>query len=381
MNAEARVRYTRAMTAALSAPLDRITRRFIAEGYFPGALLRVEQHGAVLLESAWGDARTAETPRAPMTPETLFDAASLTKLFTATAVLRLVSTGALALDTRVGDLLELPPPLEAALHGIHITELLTHTSGIPWWYPFYTRRHEPFTGILQDVVPARPRRGEVVYSDLNFMILGLMIEQAMRKGLAAAMEELVLGPLGLRRTSFCPPLGAAAATESGNRIEKRMVSEMGLTFDGWRDDSRPIVGEPNDGNCFYYFKGAAGHAGIFASAGDLCRLGRLYLDGGRVDGKPWLAAGLAERATREQAPGRGLGFQLGQTFPPGACGHTGFTGTCLALFPDRGVAAAVLTNRLHVFEPRDITPYRMEVLHVLAAQTSVSHGGGGNAVS
>lgn len=84
-----------------------------------------------------------------------------------------------------------------------------------------------------------------------------------------------------------------------------------------------------------------------------------------MDGKPWLAPGLAERAAREQAPGRGLGFQVWAD-PPGAYGHTGFTGTCLAVLPPQGITAALLTNRLHVPEPRDIGPYREQVLQALA---------------
>ncbi len=345
-------------------PLDDLTRRFLEDGFFAGAVLRVEHRGRLLLERAWGDAVRTETERVPMTPATLFDAASLTKLFTTTAILRLVTRGAFLLDTHVSEYLGLRPPLQASMHGVDVTELLTHTSGLPWWYPFYTRRTDAFFDILADVVPAHPRRGEVVYSDLNFMILGRMIEQAMSTALPDAVEELVMRPLGLASSSYARPLGPVAATEWGNRIEQRMVADMGLSFDGWRDPSKPIVGEPNDGNCFYYFRGAAGHAGIFTSAADLCRLGRVYLEDGRVDGTPWLAPGLAERATREQVPGRGLGFQV-WTDPPGAYGHTGFTGTCLAVLPRRGVTAALLTNRLHGPEPPDIAPYREQVLRAL----------------
>jgi serine-type D-Ala-D-Ala carboxypeptidase len=347
-----------------------ITSRFMDDEYFPGAVLRVERQGQVLLETAWGHASAAGLERTAMTPSTIFDAASLTKLFTATAVLRLVSTGVLGLDTQVSEFLGLDPPLSSSMEGIDVTALLTHSSGIPWWFPFYTRRGEPFLDILADVIPARPPRGEVVYSDLNFMILGIMIERGMHAALPDAVEELVIRPLGLTHTSFARPRGRAAATEWGNRIERRMVAEMGLSFDGWRDESRPVIDEPNDGNCHYYFRGTAGHAGIFTDAPDLCRLGRLYLDGGRVDGEPWLAPGVAEDAMREHAAGRGLGFQLGEPYPRGACGHTGFTGTCLMLSPSNGVVAALLTNRLHTAEPRDIDPYRRQIL-----QAIVSAGG------
>jgi len=199
----------------------------------------------------------------------------------------------------------------------------------------------------------------------------------MRAALPDAMAELVFRPLGLARSSFSRPLGDAAATEFGNRIEQRMVAEMGLSFDGWRPTSVPIHGEPDDGNCFYYFHGAAGHAGIFTNAADLCRLGGLFLDRGRVGGAHWLAPGLAEQAVSEQAPGRGLGFQLGEGYPPGACGHTGFTGTCLMIVPTAGLTAALLTNRLHVSEPRDIGAYRGEIL----AAVNAAFGTGSGSVS
>ena len=229
----------------------------------------------------------------------------------------------------------------------------------------YTRSSDPFLGILADVLKEHPRRAEVIYSDLNFMILGLLLERAAGMELARAIDAQVFRPLGLRRTSFARPLGPAAATEQGNRIERHMVADLGLSFSGWRDESKPIVGEPNDGNCHYYFHGAAGHAGVFSDAADLCRLGRLSLDNGAAGG--WLAPRLAEEAVQDHGGGRGLGFQLGGPFPPGMCGHTGFTGTCLALSPLSGITAAVLTNRLHVAEPRDINPFRRELLEAVAS--------------
>lgn len=349
-----------------------ISRRSIDEGLFRGAILRVERAGRLLFEDAWGHALYTETKRVPLEASTFFDLASVSKLFTTTAVLRLVSMGKLALRDPVADLLRrlfagrgvdesLLSRLASCLDAADVAALLTHSSGIHPWYPFYTRKGESFECILTDVLEKHPARSEVIYSDLNFMILGRIIEGAMRLPLSAAMETLVLRPLGLDRTSYGKPLGPAAATEFGNRIERTMVAGLGLDFQGWRDESRPIRDEPNDGNCHYYFRGAAGHAGAFSDARDLCRLGRLYLEGGRVDGAAWLAPGLAEEAMRDHGGSRGLGFQLGENYPGGGCGHTGFTGSCLHVNEPSGLVIVILANRLHVPEPRDITPYRREL--------------------
>lgn len=352
---------------ALSGPavFGEITRRHMHEGFFRGAVLRVERRGRLLHEEAWGQALVTEEEQVPMLPSTLFDLASVSKIFTTTAVLRLATTGALRLDAGVTELLGLEPPLGSSLRGVDLRALLTHSSGILAWYPFYTRRSEPFLRILADVLSAHARRSEVIYSDLNFMLLGLVIERATGAELPQAVDRLVLRPLGLQRSRYGRAQGPAAATENGNRIEKRMVADLGLSFDGWRGEGRPVVGEPNDGNCFHFFRGASGHAGLFSDARDVCRLGRLYLEGGRIDGEPWLAPGIAEEAMREHAGGRCLGFHLGGVFPRGAFGHTGFTGTCLMLSPPTGIVAALLTNRLHVPEPRDISAYRRELLEAV----------------
>jgi CubicO group peptidase (beta-lactamase class C family) len=306
---------------------------------------------------------------------TLFDLASVTKLFTTTAILRLATQGALRLSDRVFALLapslasrglgrELAARLAACLGVIDVAALLSHASGIHWWYPFYTRRGEAFESILVDVLEAHPPTGQVVYSDLNFMLLGRVVEAVTKTPLPSAVASLVFGPLGLGRSSYARPLGPCAAGEWGNRIERRMVAEAGLGFEGWRDESVPIRGDCDDGNCYYYFGGAAGHAGVFSDARDLCRLGRLFLDAGRLGtgrGAAWLAPALVREALADQGGLRGLGFQLGPNYPGEGRGHTGFTGSYLHINPARGLVIAILANRLHVAQPRDLNPYRIEL--------------------
>jgi CubicO group peptidase (beta-lactamase class C family) len=138
----------------------------------------------------------------------------------------------------------------------------------------------------------------------------------------------------------------------------KMVAELGLRFSGWRPLDQPIIGEADDGNCHYFFGGTAGHAGLFATAQDLCRLGSLYA-GSSVLG--YLPDELLREAVTDYGNGRGLGFQFGSRYPDG-CGHTGFTGSFLYVNPDIKLSLSILTNRLHVPEPQNIDPFREAIV-------------------
>jgi len=350
---------------------DRIALRAIREGAFPGAVLRIEDRRGLLFERCWGDALHTDSTRIPLGASTLFDLASVSKLFTTTAALRLASVGKLALADSVPCLYRrlfqgqdvgesALALLDRLLDGVRVVDLLSHASGIHYWYPFYTESDKSFESILIEVLEAYPRRAEVIYSDINFMILGRLVAGIAGASLPTAMNDLVFVPIGLKRTSYGKPVGCAAATEFGNRIERAMVANIGRSFDYWRDESIPIWGEPDDGNCYYYFHGAAGHAGVFSDAKDLCRLGKLYLDGGLVEGQQYIDPNIAAEALRERKGGRGLGFQCGENYPHNGAGHSGFTGTYLHVNPQAGLVITLLTNRLHTARPIDITPLRRE---------------------
>lgn len=351
--------------------VDAIARRSIDEGWVPGLVIRAERGGEALLEGAWGHSLLAGDDRRRMGAGTIFDMASLTKIFTTTAVLRLIQEGRLALGDAVAELYPAPRPgaeagrLPELLAGLDLASLLRHSSGLHYWYPFYTRRGEDFDSILARVLSSHPRREGTVYSDLNFMILGRIVEAKTGLPLPKAIEGLVFSPLGLGRSSFGRPLGEAAAGGFGNRLERPMVENLGLSFDGWRDETRPILDEVDDGNCYYYFGGAAGHAGVFADARDLCRLASVYLERGRAEGVDYLAPELVDEALRDRGGGRGLGFQFGPLYPDGGLGHTGFAGTYLYLNARTGVSIAILANRLHVPAPRDIGPLRIELAEAI----------------
>lgn len=353
-----------------------LTVRHIAAGDFAGAVIRVELRGELLYEEAFGlaldivagPASADPVANRPMRTDTLFDLASVSKLFTTTAILKLASLGRLAPEQPVTDFLNPGSPARAHLEGVDIRALLTHSSGLHYWFPLYTRADLDFDSILTRICEKNPRKpGQVIYSDLNFMLLGRILERVTGQGLRDAVRDLVFVPLDLARTRYGPLPDApsnladagtvnAAATEWGNRTERGMVADLDLYFHGWRDERRPIIGQANDGNCHYFFGGAAGHAGIFSDARDLCALGRAWLD-----------PDLARDALRDHGGERGLGFQTGSLYPGEGWGHTGFTGTMLHVNPRRGLVFALLSNRLHVAEPRNINPWRLAVSEAILA--------------
>ena len=329
-----------------------------------------------------------------MTPASRFDLASLTKLFTTTAALRLATLGRLDLDATLSaleptrSLVWGRPLLADAFSHITIRSLMSHSSGLHYWYPFYAAkaRHpeggntgvsteaqaarpeaagSDFAPILEEILARFPLVPGTIYSDLNYILLGKLVEAAAASPLDQAFHELVGGPLSLEHTGYRPTSGPFVATEFGNRIEEGMVAELGLSFGGWRDRMRPNEGEPDDGNCHYYFGDVSGHAGIFSTVHDACALGNLYLGFG--PGSGFLDPALAMEAGRDHGGGRGLGFQLGELYPEGGFGHTGFTGTYLYLNRERGLSVAIFANRLHVEQPKNINEWRKELVGSILA--------------
>ncbi|HOV94616.1 MAG TPA: serine hydrolase domain-containing protein [Spirochaetales bacterium] len=411
----------RSAACNLENELAKISLRFAHDGYFTRSEVRVEQDGAILAESVID----SDSPTYALTPSHWqFDIASLTKLFTTTAILRLASQQKINLDSDIAHQNWAAPLIEAVrleqdsaqvhelLSRLTIASLLTHTSSLPAWYPFYAGRearihagletqmpkaqqidreaqskkdalHEAFGipgdffSIIDSAIKSENRvpLGQMLYSDINFMLLGVIAGVVLQShALGEAMEHLVLAPLALGDTTFEPDFGRVVPTEFGNRIEMEMVRSRGLTFSGWRPIDLPLCGQADDGNSFYYFDGLAGHAGLFSTARDLCSLCNLYLFEGRrptSGATRWGSAevldpALAKRAATNTGLGRGLGFEFGPRYPDGF-GHTGFTGTMVYINPERRLSVAILTNRLNVPEPRSVDPYRSAIVQAILA--------------
>jgi CubicO group peptidase (beta-lactamase class C family) len=343
--------------------LDQLFEHYVKKNYFPGAVCLIEKEGEVIFHKGYGHASISPIGR-EMKASTIFDIASLTKIVTTTIILRLITKGKLSLNQTVEKCLPrvaLNPLLSEKLSGITLKQLLTHSSGLIAWYPFYSQKTD-FYDILAEVIPSASQKKAVVYSDLNFMLLGEVIKEVTGLTLKQAVEEWVSQPLHMASMDYGPiTTDDLAATEFGNQVEMDMCAERGITFDGWRDISRPIKGEVNDGNAFYFFQGEAGHAGLFSNAFDLMKLGQLFIKGGEWEGEHLINQELVEISMTEQQPSRGIGWQLSSLYPKG-CGHTGFTGTSLWLVPEEKLVVVTLTNRLHMQHPIHINSFR-EDLH------------------
>lgn len=288
-----------------------------------------------------GETRTG--PEAvPVTADSLFDLASLTKVVATTpAVLRLYDAGDLDLDDLVSRYL--PAYAEGAKAEVTLRHLLTHSSGLPAHRPFHELPGTPASRLAAAAAePLEAAPGtRVVYSDIGFMLLGAVVAKVFGAGLEHAARELVFEPLDLASTGYLPdPARVFAATEPDPHT------------------GEPISGRVHDENA-YALGGVAGHAGVFATVSDLIRYvqaGWLGVDGA---GDGFLSARARAAATACQTPHldgrRGLGWTLGgdlwdhmtAAWPHTRAGHTGFTGTSLAFDPVGGLWTVLLTNAVH----------------------------------
>lgn len=321
---------------------------------YAGAVARVLRNGAVVDDAVAGhalryaDATGAELPdadRVPVTRDTIFDLASLTKLFTTVVALQLVDEGALALDGPIHPWL--PSYATGLRRSVSLRHLLTHTSGLPALLNLWTdhasreaRRAAVLAAPLEHAVG-----GSFVYSDLGFITVGWLAEEITGRSLAELVEDRICRPLGLADTGFLPAperLGRIAATEDETYAGRGMLR-----------------GAVHDENA-WSLGGVAGHAGIFATATDLSRLGELLRCGGVLDGVRLLEASTVDAMLEDQLPAwvdpgfrQGLGVRIadpasmGALSGPRTAGHTGFTGTSLAIDRDGGRVVVLLTNRVH----------------------------------
>ncbi len=352
---------------------------------FPAAQLEVRLGGQAVLSRSYGYLRS-EARGLPTRADTLFDLASLTKLFVATAFMALVERRVVALDQPVGVALPelasprpILPTVEAPAAGegdaepVTFRHLLTHSAGLPAWLPLY--QAPSATGALRMALYSHwaYRTGtRVIYSDLGPILLGLAVERLTRRPLDRALARLVAGPAGLRRTRYRPLAGRAP--EVGN------VAPTGVC--PWR--RRRIVGEVHDENAAR-LGGVAGHAGLFSTAADVAALGQLYLDGGRPLLSPETVAEMTRLQAEDGATRRGLAFALwspdpeaaGHPFGARAFGHTGFTGTSLWVDPDRALVVACLTNRVYYGrQPEGIQAFRVALHQAIVAAVDQGTIGG-----
>lgn len=333
---------TAAKKGALTLDLSRITRimeDYKARGYYPSAVCQVFDKDSALYHRAFGEAA----------PESWFDLASVSKLLCTVMVLFAMEEGLLSPEDRLLDHLpgeKVGPAARERLADTTIAQVMTHTSGILAWYPFYTDGGD-FYAVLDRLMGTTAPEEGMVYSDLNFMLMGEVFTHATGLTLREGLERYFRQRLGIRDISYGPVEPALCVPGSrGNRIEKRMCAERGLSFDGWRPDGAPNRGDCNDGNAYYYWGQCSGHAGAFANSGALAKLGQFLLT---------TQSPVFLRAMTQSVCGRGLGFDLRDPFAPG-CGHSGFTGTSLWVCREAGVGAVILTNKYDCPEGQEPGP-------------------------
>jgi CubicO group peptidase (beta-lactamase class C family) len=352
---------------------------------YPGAVLAVLWRGDVAVLHATG--RIAARTDAPeASPQTIYDLASLTKVVcTVPLVLQAIAEGTLTLDDPV------PSHLPECPHqDVTIRHLLTHTSGLPPWIPFYLQ-HTGREAIVQAAAatPLAARPGaQVTYSDIGFILLGEIVRRLLDAPLETLAGRRVFGPLGMTSTGYRPgggltgpDAGMIAPTEDGTAIEQQMTQSDPWSEAGRRHTWRRylIRGEVHDSNAFA-MGGVSGHAGVFGTATDLLAYARMWLADGRGPRGRILERALVREAVAPQTPGpslRGLGWALtgdqgwwGDVLSPRTFGHTGFTGTSIAIDPARDLAIVLLSNAVHLGRDRTgILSLRPEIAKAVAGAT------------
>lgn len=356
-----------ARAGLLQGPLDQLVRdaeAYLADSpdhpWYAGAVLLAGRGGTVALHRPIGkavryaayDEKTDTGVEFPadqqiaMAEDTVFDLASISKLFTSILAVQQIERGALELEAAVASYL--PDFAGGGKQDITVRQLLTHTSGFRAWIPLYEEpTREGKLRMLWNEVPASTPGSAYLYSDLNLISLQLILEGITGRTLDALLHDEITAPLGMRRTRYNPPASwkpKIAATEDARLPWSGL--ERGLVW-----------GEVHDENAFS-LDGVAGHAGVFSCAWDLAVLARSLLNGGvygrsRILSEDSVDLLFTDFNTAFPGDEHGLGFELyqhwymGAMATPRSAGHTGFTGTSLVLDPSTDTFLIVLGNSVH----------------------------------
>ncbi|MDQ2974197.1 MAG: beta-lactamase family protein [Acidobacteriota bacterium] len=334
---------------------------FLAEridvGDFPSAVYLVAESGREVFADALGNA-VVEPRKIPATLETIYDLASLTKpLITGLLCARRIELGELTLDSSVSHYL--PEFDRTDKNMITVRELLTHSSGLLAWRPLYIlTQGEPDRAMAAIAsLDLEYKAGtRVVYSDLSFITLGFLLQRLTGKRLAELALSEIIQPLNLKRTFFNPDRAmqnGLAASELGNSYERNMCRDTNAgEYDKWRKDL--IWGEVHDGNA-YFLGGAAGHAGLFSTAGETLALANQFIASQTQLLKPETCELFRTNMTEGMEEARSIAWKLaasressaGPDLPCDSFGHAGFTGTSCWIDPQHDRVFLLLTNRTH----------------------------------
>lgn len=328
------------LTTVMKDSLQHLLDRAVRDSAFPGAIAVVGRKDRVLATVAAGHLDWKDSP----VPDerTLWDMASLTKVTaTTSSVMHLVDAGKIDVNAPVQKYL--PDWQGPNKEKVLVRHLLTHSSGLVAWRPIYKEATSPENGM--QIVYAAPLDtlpgARMLYSDLNFILLGEIVKRLTGKRVDAYARENIFGPLGMTDTQFTP--------------DKSLIPRIAPTeVDPWR--GRQIRGEVHDENAFA-LGGVAGHAGLFSTAHDVTRLCQAYLNGGTLNGvKVWSPETIKLFTTVYDSTfsNRAFGWETptggnsaGRVMKRPAFGHTGFTGTSIWIDPANDLFVVLLTNRVN----------------------------------
>lgn len=322
----------------------------------PGAVLAVANAKDVLYCKAFGMAHTEV--QIPMTEQTIFDCASLTKVTaTASSILLLLERGFIDLDDSISSYF---PELKQIHEDVKIRHLLTHTSGFQAEIKFY-KEEVAYADVIGRIAQETGRKNveqQVIYSDVNYILLGELIEKVTGISLADYADKNIFQPLRMHNTGFNPSAQLQekiAATEYRTYLNKHQ----------W--------GEVHDENALH-FGGVSGHAGLFSTAEDLAKFAQSFMKNNDSIFHEQTKQLAKQSFTEEHEEQRGLGWQLysspsfsGQYLKEGF-GHTGFTGTSIWISDERQLAIILLTNRVHFGRSCEIQRFRRIVHNLIALE-------------
>ena len=350
-------------TGSLSA-IDAIVKEAIEQKNPPGAVVLVGHNGKIIYRKAFGY-RSIEPKVSPMTVDTIFDMASLTKcMATAMSITRMLELGQIRLNDPVSKYL--PDFAQNGKKDITVRQLVTHYSGLAPdldlkqpWQGYDTAIRMAMAEPLQD-----PPGTRFVYSDINYIVLGELVRKISGMPLDQYAAVHFYQPLKMTHTRFVPP-----ATWD-DKIAATEYDERGVMLRG-------VVHDPTARR----MGGVAGHAGLFSTADDVAKLAQALLDGG----KPVLSALSVEKMSTPQQPPtgpslRGIGWDIdspfasnrGEMFPIGSFGHTGFTGTSLWIDPVTNTYVVILGNGVHPRGGAALVALRTKVATAVASALNLT---------
>ncbi|NTW55950.1 MAG: beta-lactamase family protein [Chlorobiaceae bacterium] len=322
-------------------PLRTLIRNAVRDTVFPGASIAVVYGDQVVFREAFGR-MTYESKSLPVNKETLYDLASLTKaVCTTSIVMQLSERDSLSIQAPVGRYL--PDFAANGKKAVTLENLLRHTSGLRAHSYFAKTCRTPeqvYRTIYADTLLCPPNTA-TIYSDLGFITLGKIIETVTGKSLASNFHERFAVPLGMNSTMFNPPLSLADR-----------IAPVEQDHDWPLSTPRPTVHDQNAA----LLGGAAGHAGLYSTTGDLARFVMMIMNGGKLDGRTYIGGTTLGKFLSHPEGLRALGWDVrspgssssaGTLFSTASFGHLGYTGTSIWIDPTKNLAVIFLCNRVY----------------------------------